>query len=126
MKESFESRGEPTEIYSDDDGAFLLGCQKIFRSLGTSQKKTMTHANVAERFIRSMKKGIGDCMHFTNGKWTDMLKPALKKYNDTIHSSTGMKPTEAHKDENGINVKANLTLKQKHMRKYQPLFRSLK
>ena len=29
-----------------------------------------------------------------------------------------MRPIEAHKDENRINVKANLTLKQKHMRKY--------
>ena len=32
-----------------------------------------------------------------------------------------MKPIEAHKDENRINVKANLTLKQKHMRKYHKL-----
>ena len=32
-----------------------------------------------------------------------------------------MKPIEAHKDENRINVKANLTLKQKHMRKYPKL-----
>ena len=32
-----------------------------------------------------------------------------------------MKPAEAHKDENIMNVKANLTLEQKHMRKYPPL-----
>ena len=47
-----------------------------------------------------------------------MLIPTLKKYNSTTHSSTGMTPTEAHKDTNRIYVKANLTLKQKHMRKY--------
>ena len=61
-----------------------------------------------ERFIR----GIGDRIHFTKGRWTDMLKPALKKYNSAIHSSTGMKPSEAHDDDNRANVKANLTLKQ--------------
>ena len=60
--------------------------KKYLDSLGISQKKTMTHTNVAERLIRSMKKGIGDRI--------------LKKYDDTIHSSTGMKPTEAHKDDN--------------------------
>ena len=45
----------------------------------------------------------------------------LKKYNNTIHSSTGGKPVEAHKDENRVTVKVNLTLKQKHFRKYSQL-----
>ena len=45
----------------------------------------------------------------------------MKKYNNTIHSSTGAKPVEAHKDENRVNVKVNLTLKQKHFRKYPQL-----
>ena len=39
----------------------------------------------------------------------------------TIHSSNGAKPVEAHKDENRVNVKVNLTLKQKHFRKYPQL-----
>ena len=121
LKESFKIMGEPIEIYSDDDGAFYSDVKKYLDSLGISQKKTMTHANIGERFIRTMKKGISDRMNFTKGKWTDMLKPTLKKYNDSIHSSNGMRPIEAHKDENRINVKANLTLKQKHMRKYPQL-----
>ena len=41
--------------------------------------------------------------------------------NNTIHSSTGAKLVEAHKDENRVNVKVNLTLKQKHFRKYPQL-----
>ena len=43
------------------------------------------------------------------------------KKNNTIHSSNGAKPVEAHKDENRVNVKVNLTLKQKHFRKYPQL-----
>ena len=45
----------------------------------------------------------------------------MKKYNSTIHSSTGAKPVDAHQDENRISVKVNLTLKQKHFRKYPQL-----
>ena len=55
------------------------------------------------------------------GNWTDLYKPTLEKYNNPIHSSTGAKPVEAHKDENRVNVKVNLTRKQKHFRKYPQL-----
>ena len=74
-----------------------------------------------ERLIRTIKNGVADRIRFKKGNWTDLYKPTLKKYNNTIYSSTGAKPVEAHKDENRVNVKVNLTLKQKHFRKY-PLF----
>ena len=121
LKEAFKVMGEPVEIFSDDDGAFKAEVKKYLDDLGIIQKTTLTHANLVERFIRTMKKGIGDRMHFTKGRWTDMLKPTLKKYNSAIHSSTGMKPSEAHDDDNKTNIKANLTLKQKHMRTYPKL-----
>ena len=85
------------------------------------QKTTRTHANIVERLIRTIKNGVADRIRFTKGNWTDLYKPTLKKYNNTIHSSTGAKPVEAHKDENRMNVKVNLTLKQKHFRKYPQL-----
>ena len=85
------------------------------------QKTTRTHANIVERLIRTIKNGVADRIRFTKGNWTDLYKPTLKKYNNTIHSSTGAKPVEAHKDENRVNVKVNLTLKQKHFRKYPQL-----
>ena len=47
-----------------------------------------------------------------------MLKPALAKYNDTVHSSTTMKPKDAHDDKNHINVRANSTRREKDTRKY--------
>ena len=121
LKEAFKVMGEPVEIFSDDDGAFKAEVKKYLDDLGIIHKTTLTHANIVERLIRTMKKGIGARIHFTKGRWTDMLKPTLKKYNSAIHSSTGMKPNEAHDDDNRANVKANLTLKQKHMRKYPKL-----
>lgn len=121
LKQAFKIMGEPIEIYSDDDGAFKSEVKKYLDDLGILHKTTLTHANIVERFIRSVKKGIGDRIHFTKGKWTDMLNPTLKKYNNSIHSTTGMKPTEAHNDDNRVNVKTNIVLKQKRMRKYPKL-----
>ena len=113
--------GEPIEIYSDEETAFLAGVKKYLDGLGIAQKSTRTHANLVERLIRSIKNGVADRIRFTKGSWTDLYKPTLRKYNNPIHSSTGAKPVEAHKDENRGNVKVNPTLKQKHFRKYPQL-----
>ena len=85
------------------------------------QKTTRTHGNIVECLIRTIKNGVADRIRFTKVRWTDLNKPTLKKYNNQIHSSTGAKPVEAHKDENRGNVKVNLTRKQKHFRKYPQL-----
>ena len=121
LKKSFKIMGEPIEIFSDDDGAFQAVVKQYLDSLRILHKTTRTHANVVERLIRTVKQGIADRIRFTKGKWTELLIPTLNKYNNTIHSSTGKKPIEAHKDENRIKVKVNLTLKQKHFRKYPQL-----
>ena len=48
-----------------------------------------------------------------------MLKPVLDKYNGKMkHSTTGMTPNEAHKDENSVEVNANSVMKEKYLRKY--------
>ena len=121
LKEAFKVMGEPIEIFSDEDTAFLSVVKKYLDGLGIVQKTTRTHANIVERLIRTIKNGVADRIRFTKGNWTDLYKPTLKRYNNTIHSSIGAKPVEAHKDENRVNVKVNLTLKQKHFRKYPQL-----
>ena len=121
LKEAFKVMGEPIEIFSDEDTAFLSVVKKYLDGLGIVQETTRTYASIVERLIRTIKNGVADRIHFTKGNWTDLYKPTLKKYNNTIHSSNGAKPVEAHKDENRVNVKVNLTLKQKHFRKYPQL-----
>ena len=98
--------GEPKEIFSDEDTALLSVIKKYLDGLG-SAKTTRTHVNIVERPTRTIKNGVADRICFTKGNWTDLYKPTLKKYNNTIHSSTGAKPVEAHKDENRVNVKIN-------------------
>ena len=120
LRTSFKKMGYPMSVYSDDDGAFATKnqVQDFFNSEGINHIITKTHANVAERFIRTMKNKIHDRVRFNNMKWTDALTPTLKQYNSTSHSSTRMTPSEAHKDDNEINVKVNLKLREKNKRKY--------
>ena len=121
VKATFTVMGEPIEIFSDEDAGFLSVVKKYLDGLGTVQKTIRTNANIVERLIRTIKNGVADRIRFTKGNWTDLYKPTLKKYSNTKHSPTGAKPVEARKDENRVNVKVNLTLKQKHFRKYPHL-----
>ena len=45
----------------------------------------------------------------------------LKKYNNTIHSSTKHTPLEAHKDKNASDVVINLALNANYKRKYNTI-----
>ena len=118
LKEAFKKMGFPMSIYSDNDGAFQSVVKKFFDDEGIQHIITQTHANVAERFIRTMKNMIHDRVRFNKAGWTSMLTPALKKYNSTKHSSTKMTPNQAHKDENNSSVRVNSTLRENNRRKY--------
>jgi predicted dithiol-disulfide oxidoreductase (DUF899 family) len=56
----FKTMGYPMSVYSDDDGAFNRKVKDFFKSEGIEHIITRTHANVAERFIRTLKNGIFD------------------------------------------------------------------
>ena len=86
-------------IHSDNDGTFQLVVKKFVEDEGIEHMATQTHANVADRCLRTMKNIFHDCVKFNKAGWTSILAPALNKYNSTKHSSTKMTLTEAHKDE---------------------------
>ena len=50
-----------------------------------------------------------------------MLEYVIKKYNNTIHSTTNFKPVDAHQDKNAADVVVNLLLKAKYKRKYNTI-----
>ena len=118
LKQAFKKMGFPMSIYSDNDGAFQSVVKDFFESEGMEHIITQTHANVAERFIRTMKNMIHDRVRFNKAGWTSMLTSALNKYSTTVHSSTKMSPKQARKDENNSSVRINLTLREKNKRKY--------
>ena len=86
---------------------------------------TRTHAPVAERTTRTIKKMIYDRIeHQPNKSWheTDILYPVLLKYNNKmIHSSIKMTPSDATKPQNQLQVKINLELQRKNTRLYPDL-----
>ena len=118
LKQSFEKMGYPISIYSDDDGAFKSVVKKFFDDEGINHIITLTHANVVERFIRTLKNMIYDRVRFNNGSWSAILPQVLNKYNASKHSSTKMTPKEAHDDKNHMDVRVNLTRREKNTRKY--------
>ncbi len=113
--------GYPISVYSDDDAAFKAKVKDFFKSEAIQHITTLTHANVAERFIRTIKNGIHDRVRMTKQKWEDMLEIVIKKYNNTIHSTTKHTPKEAHKDDNMPEVAAKAALKVINNRKYKPI-----
>ena len=118
MKESLKKMGFPMFVYSENDHAFQAGVKDFFEKEGITHVVTLTHANVVERFIRTVKNMIHDRVRFNQGSWTAMLSKALDKYNNTGHSSTKMKPKDAHDDKNHLDVRVNLTWREKNNRKY--------
>ena len=121
LKQSFKKMGYPISIYSDDDGTFKSVVTRFFDNEGINHIVTLTHANVVERFIRTLKNMIYDRVRFNNRSWSAVLPQALNKYNASKHSSTKMAPKEAHDDKNHMDVRVNLTRKEKNTRKYPEL-----
>ena len=120
VMECFKVLGQPLSVYSDDEGALnSKKLQAFFKEEGITHVITMTHANQAERMIRTVKKMIGDRLrHHKTKTWVEVLKPSLNRYNTQIHSSTKTTPNNAHNLDNVIQVRTNLILKEKHNRKY--------
>ena len=61
---SFKKMKYPMGIYSDDDGAFKAKVKELFDGEGMKHITTLTHANVVERFIRTIKNGINEIVQF--------------------------------------------------------------
>ena len=86
---------------------------------GITRVITKTHANQAERMIRSVKKLIGDRLrHYKTKTRVEVLKPSLNRYNDQIHSSAKTTANKAHNLDNVIQVRTHLIRKEKRNRKY--------
>ena len=118
LKRKFQENGFSDVNYSDNDRSLQAGVKDFFEKEGITHVVTLTHTNVVEGFIRTMKNMIHDRVRFDRGSWTAMLSKALDKYNDTVHSSTKMKPKDAHDDKNHLDVRVNLTRREKNTRKY--------
>ena len=115
--------GKPKNVYADNEGAWSRGTEieKYFKDENINQIITLSHPNVSERAIRTIKdeiyKRVGKLP--SDKKWSELLYPILLKYNfKSVHSSTTLTPAEADKRENQFYVKLNLELNRINKRRY--------
>ncbi|HEY6435905.1 MAG TPA: DDE-type integrase/transposase/recombinase [Ignavibacteriaceae bacterium] len=95
------------EFVNKDVDAYLEK-KKIKRILPGSELK----ACIAERFNRTLQDLIYPYLDENNtDKYIDVLQKLVQTYNDKEHSTIGMTPNEAEKDENSAKVLCALNLK---------------
>jgi len=89
---------------------------------------TRNHAHFVERFIRTFKLYLRKRIDYdlkqgkTNIQWHTYIYPIMLTYNNKHeHSTTNMKPADAIKEDNRLDVKMNLELKAKRDRRYPEL-----
>ena len=125
MKEILDVIGIPKVLYHDNEGSWTS--TEFIRLLNKHNIRQITTSSpppFAERMVQTLKRMIHtrlDGLDMTKEKWVDMLKPVLKKYNATKHSTTGVSPNDAKRKDNHIGVWLNIQNKAKFARKYPPL-----
>jgi len=118
IQTAFKTMGIPRSVYTDEGSEFKGKVNELFKGEGIKHITTVTHAHVVERFIRTIKNGIHDRVRFNNAPWEDMLPHVIKKYNNTIHTSTGFKPKDAIDDKHALEIKIKLEMNRQKKRLY--------
>ncbi len=117
--------GTPKQIYHDNEGAWSsTAFLRIVNGHGIKQIITSSPPPFAERAIQTLKHMIHkrlEGLTINTERWYELLQVVLKKYNETEHSTTGLAPNDARKDENRIRVWLNIRKHATFNRKYPPL-----
>ena len=85
---------------------------------------TSTPPIFAERIVQTISNMIHsrlDGLEISKEKWVEILPSVLKEYNNTSHSTTGMKPNGAVKSSSCFDVWLDINSKATYNRKYQPI-----
>ncbi len=123
-----DSGRSPGKIWVDQGSEFY---NKHFLAWAQENDITVysTHwdgkAVVAERFIRTIKEMLFKKFTSTNSRdWLKLLGPALEKYNNRVHKTILMTPTEASQTDNEVQVYNNLhrDSSQAPKKKHKPKF----
>ena len=99
---------------------FNTNVQQVMKRYGinhySTPTKTKWHASMAERAIRTIKSRISRYMQRSKSKrWIDVLDQVVANYNETPHSSHGLKPNDVT-DENRREVYKKMFPKRKLIR----------
>ena len=120
LMEAINRMGKPKMIFCDNASTFNL-VKDFCKDNKIQFIITTGHAMVVERFIRTFKSMIWKRLKankLDSTKWEQFLNDVIFTYNSTVHTATGMKPYDAIKPENTLNIKVNLEMKRHDTRKY--------
>ena len=125
LKLIFEELGKPKQLYSDEESS--LRNTEFFRFIDENNIKTMqtsTHAHTVERYIRTFKDNLYrrlDGLKQDKNDWVKHVTHIVYGYNNTIHSTIGIKPIDAIKSENHLWVAWYLQSKSKNNRPHEEI-----
>ena len=117
--------GVMNTLYHDNEGSW--SSTYFIRLINSNNIKliiTSTPPTFAERMVQTIKNMMHqrlEGLEISKDKWVYILQCVLKKYNDTSHSTTGMKPNEAVKSSNHVGVWFNINSKATDNREYKPI-----
>ena len=107
-----KSKRKPLKIESDRGTEFYNNVFQNFlktKNIQHYSRFTDKGPSIAERVIRTVRSLIKKPVFLAgNADWISELPSVIKKYNNTIHSSTKMTPTQASKKSNQKLVYNNL------------------
>ena len=108
LKEIFKESGRrPTKLWTDKGREFFNKDVRDLVELYATENEEKS--SIAERWIRTMKEKM--FKYFTDNNtynYIDALPDLVEDYNNTVHSSTKLTPTDASKEENELKVWRNL------------------
>ena len=108
LKEIFKESGRrPDKLWTDKGREFFNKDVRDLVYLYATENEEKS--SIAERWIRTMKEKM--FKYFTDyntNKYIDVLPELVEDYNNTVHSSTKLTPTDASKEENELKVWRNL------------------
>jgi hypothetical protein len=139
FKKVLEQMGKPKILYTDDEAGMAKNFNKYLDEQNIVHIVTKTHAHFVERFHRTFRGMLHKRLAYlltydpdklnkikknskgrevTTYRWDVLVPSILKAYNNTKHSATNHKPSEAGRDDVQADVKASMELKARSSRKY--------
>ena len=108
LKEIFKESGRrPDKLWTDKGREFFNKDVRDLVYLYATENEEKS--SIAERWIRTMKEKM--FKYFTDNNtynYIDALPELVENYNNTVHSSTKLTPTDASKEKNELTVWRNL------------------
>lgn len=92
MKEVFSELGYPSSIMCDDGTEFKGAFAELCKDNAIDILISITGGRFVERFVRTLKLALYQRTMSLQGSWDKYVYDVVDKYNETDHSTTGVKP----------------------------------